>query len=178
MSYQIRPINVWAVDVRNRPGMLARVLEALSNAGAELDLLVARRVTENTSRVFAAPISGPAQSRAAADVGMNPASGMYAISVEGPDRAGLGAGLTRAFAAAGLNLRGVSAARIGPRCAIYLGFESAADAKAGARIAGRFLRNGGRGPSAPGAAARPKRARPMKSKPPKRKSAKSARPRR
>lgn len=129
MPYTVRNVEVWAADVLNRPGMLARMLEALSNAGAQLEFMVARQRTENSARVFVAPIKGKKQKQAASDVGFVPATGMYAIRVQGNDRAGLGAEISRAVASAGINIRGAAAATIGRQCVINFGFKSADDAK-------------------------------------------------
>lgn len=124
VKLKIQKTDVWVVDVVNKPGMLARVLEALAAAGAALEFVVARRVTENTARAFVAPLRGARQARAAADVGMQKASSMHTLRIEGPDRPGLGATITRRLADAGLNLRGLSAAAIGKKSICYVAFES------------------------------------------------------
>lgn len=140
MSYQIRKVDVWAVDLLNRPGMLARVLEMLAASGASLEFLVARRVTENTSRTFVAPLKGARQIRAAREAGLAPASGMHTLRLSGPDRPGLGAVLTRALADAGLNVRGVSIAAAQRRLLAYFAFRTAADAAAAQRAIRSALR--------------------------------------
>jgi hypothetical protein len=134
MAFKVNKVDVWAGDMMNRPGMLARVLEALRNAGADLEFVIARRVTGTTSRVFLAPVRGKKQTDAAADVGLAPAKGLYGVRVEGPDRPGLGAELTRKIADAGINLRGLSAASMGNKSVTYIAFENEADAKNGMRI--------------------------------------------
>ena len=134
MSYTVRTADIWVADLRNRPGMVARVLEALSNAGANLEFVIGRRITKDSSRLFVAPLKGVTQKRAAADVGLVPAAGLHAIRVEGPDRAGLGSDITRALAAAGINLRGLSAATLGRTSVIYLAFETQPEADAAAKI--------------------------------------------
>lgn len=128
MAFTVSRIEVYAGDILNKPGTLARVLEALSQAGANLEFVIARRITDNTSRVFVAPLKGNAELRAAADVGLSRATGMHAIRFEGPDRPGLGAWVTRAIARAGLNIRGLSTACLRKRCVCYLGFETEAEA--------------------------------------------------
>lgn len=139
MAYSVKTVEVWAADIMNRPGMLARVLEALTVAGAELEFLIARKATEKTSRVFVAPLTTAKQKRAAGDVGMVRAAGLHALRIEGPDRAGLGAQITRAVAGRGLNLRGASAAAVGKKTLFYLAFSSADDAKAAAAIVKKSL---------------------------------------
>lgn len=140
MAFTVRAVEVFVADVRNRPGMLARVLEALRNAEANLEFVIARRITEDTSRIFVAPLKGVTQRRAAADVGMVPAVGLHTVRIEGPDRAGLAADLSRALAAAEINLRGMSAATIGRKSVIYLAFESQPDADQGTRVVRAALR--------------------------------------
>lgn len=139
MAYKIGKATVWAGDVLNRPGRLARVLELLSGAGADLEFIVARRVSANTSRVFVAPLRNARQRRAAGDVGLVAASGMHVLRIEGANRAGLGAALTRVVAVAGINLRGFSGAVIGTKLVCYLAFESEPDAGLASRAIRRSL---------------------------------------
>ncbi len=124
MPYTISKVDVWAGDILNRPGTLARVLEGLTNAGAELEFMIARRVNAKTSRVFLAPIKGAKQKRAASDLGLVRATGLCSLRIEGPDRAGLGAEITRAVSDKGINLRGASAAAVGRKTVFYLALES------------------------------------------------------
>jgi len=138
---KIENIDVWAGDLMNRPERLARVLEALTAAGAELEFLVARRVTERTSRVFVAPLKGKKQKRAAADVGLVPAVGMFALRVVGNDRAGLGADITRCVAAAGVNIRGASAATVGKKNVFYLGFKTGEERKSAEKALRKRFKN-------------------------------------
>lgn len=139
MGYTISKVEVWAGDIFNRPGMLARVLEVLANAGAKLEFIVSRRLTRNTGRVYVAPLTDGKQKRAAADVGLVVASGMHSIRIDGPDRVGLGAGIVRCIAAADINVRGVSAATIGRRSVIYLAFGSKEDAATAVKVIGKHL---------------------------------------
>jgi hypothetical protein len=143
MPFSVKKVDIYAVDVMNRPGMLARVLEALAPAGANLEFAIARRVSDNTSRVFLAPLRGKRVLKAAADVGLSPAKGMHVLRIEGPDKAGLGARLTRTLAAAGLNLRGLSAAAIRGRSVCYIALSSPADQATAMKVARKLL--GGRG---------------------------------
>lgn len=129
MSFKIAKTEVWATDIMNRPGTLARLLESVSKAGAKLEFGIARKVDENTSRVFLSPIKGAKQQKAAREAGLVPTNGMHTLRIEGPNRVGLGAELTQAVAEKGINLRGASGAAIGNKAVFYLAFESEADAK-------------------------------------------------
>ncbi|MCG3130135.1 MAG: hypothetical protein FLDDKLPJ_00883 [Phycisphaerae bacterium] len=142
MSYSVKQIEVWAGDIMNRPGALARVVEGLSAAGADLEFMVARRVSENTSRVFLSPIKGKKVKQAATDAGLMPAANMHTVRIEGPDKAGVGAAITRAVAAAGVNLRGATAAVIGKKMVVNLGVGSAEDAKNAITAAKQALKKG------------------------------------
>jgi len=51
------------------------------------------------------------------------------VRIEGDNKAGIAAELTEKLTAAGINLRGLSAAVIGPRFIIYIGLNTAADAE-------------------------------------------------
>jgi predicted amino acid-binding ACT domain protein len=140
MSYAVKKVEVWAGDFVNRPGILARVLEALTQAGARLEFLVGRRVTEHTSRIFVAPLTGKQQKSAAGAVGLVPARGMNAVRVEGPDRAGLGAEMSRAIAGHDINIRGVSAAALGRKAVFYFAFANDDEARAAMSVLRKALR--------------------------------------
>ena len=124
MAYDISKVEVWAADVPNRPGTLASALKGLSDAGAQLDFMIARKVDDNTSRLFIAPVKGVKQKQAARAAGLSQASGMHSIRIEGPDKAGLGAKITEAIAMAGINLRGASAAAVGKKALFYFAMDS------------------------------------------------------
>ena len=139
MSYNINKVDVWAADIPNRAGTLSRVLEGVSNAGAQLEFMIARKVDDNTSRVFVAPIKGAKQQRAASGVGLAHAAGMLGLRIEGPDRVGLGAKITDAVAGKGINLRGASAAAIGKKAVFYLAVESEQDLKGATQALRKLL---------------------------------------
>ena len=139
MPFDIKKAQVWACDMPNRPGTLGERLDALATAGANLEFVVARRHTEDTSRAFFAPIKGKKQTDAAKRGGLQPAQGMHVLRIEGPDKAGLGAYLTSALGAGGINLRGLSAASVGKRSICYTAFATPEDAKAAAKILKKAL---------------------------------------
>ncbi len=130
MVIEIDKVDVWAGTIEDRPGGLARILDALTDAGANLEFLISRRAPEKTGSgvVFLAPLSGTAQTEAANEVGLSRATNLYSLRIEGPDQPRLGANITRAIADAGINMRGLSAASFGRRCVMYLAFDSDADA--------------------------------------------------
>ena len=142
MAYSVKKVDVWAGEIADRPGGLASTLAAMTKAGANIEVVVARRAPDKpgTGVVFMTPIKGAKQKTAAQQAGLGTSEGLHSVRIEGPDKAGLGAKLTDALAAAGINLRGISAAALGRRAVSYLAFDSAADSEAAVRILKKALK--------------------------------------
>lgn len=142
MAYRISKVDVWAGEIEDRPGGLAKKLAVLAEAGANFEFLVSRRAPEKPGAgvVFLTPIKGAAQKRAASEAGLNTTDTLHSVRVEGADRPGLGTKMTRALADAGINLRGVSAAALGRRSVTYFAFDSASDAQQAIRILRKVLK--------------------------------------
>ena len=140
MALNVTRADVWAASIEDRPGGLAEKLAALAEAGAQLEFVIARRASERpgTGVVFLTPLKGSAQIGAAKKAGFEKTKSLHSLRVEGPDQPGLGAKMTQALAQAGINLRGLSAAAIGPRCVMYLALESTADATKATRLLKRL----------------------------------------
>ena len=130
MAMQVTNVNVWAGDVPDQAGGLAAVLEALSNAGADLECVIGRRRSDRPGAgvVYVTPIKGKKAEAAAMSAGLMPAKNIATLRVEGADKAGLGSRIMRAVADQGINVRGISAAVQGSKFVAYLGFDSADDA--------------------------------------------------
>jgi hypothetical protein len=130
MALAATPVPVWAADIEDSPGGLAGKLRALADAGANLEVVIARRSPEEPGKgvVFVTPIQGDAQTSAAREAGFERAGSLHSVRVQGPDAPGLGAQIAEAIAEAGINMRGFSAAAVGGQCVVYLGFDSADDA--------------------------------------------------
>jgi hypothetical protein len=142
MAYSVKKVDVWAGEIADRPGGLASTLAAMNKAGANIEFVVARRAPEKpgTGVVFLTPIRGGKQKTVAQQAGLATSESLHSVRVEGPDRAGLGAKMTDALAAAGINLRGISAAALGRRAVSYLAFDSATDLDAAVRILKKALK--------------------------------------
>ena len=130
MKLDIARVDLWAAGMEDKPGALARKLAELSDAGVNLEFLVARRTPEEPGEgvVFATPIKGARQTKAAKEAGFQKAESMHSVRIAATDKPGLGASFAQQIADAGINLRGVSAASIGKRVIFYLAFDSAEDA--------------------------------------------------
>jgi hypothetical protein len=136
MAVEVSKIDVWSAEIEDRAGGLAQKIEAVAEAGADLEFVIARRSPDKPGRglVFMAPLRGAAQKRAAEAVGLVKAPDVHAVRLEGPNRPRLGAKITRAVADAGINMRGLSGCGLGRRCAFYLAFDSKEDAGKARRV--------------------------------------------
>ena len=144
MAVEITRADVWSGEIENRSGALAEKIEAVAEAGANLEFVIARRAPERpgTGLVFMAPLRGTAQIRAAKAAGLTKAANVYTLRVEGPNRSGFGVEITRAVADEGINMRGLSGTGLGRRCAMYLAFDSSQDATRAGRALKRVFANG------------------------------------
>ncbi len=129
MSLTVERVDVWAAAIEDEPGGLAEKLAPLSEAGADLAFAIARRAPEEpgTGVVFVTPLVGDAQTGAAEKAGFTVADSLHSLRIEGDNKPGIGAQLTRKLADAGINLRGLSAAVIGGRFIMYLALDTAKD---------------------------------------------------
>jgi hypothetical protein len=141
MPYEISNVDVWVSEIENRPGGLARALGDLAAADVNLEFVVGRRLPEKPGfgLVFVAPIKGAAQIRAAKAAGFAKATSMHSVRLQGTDRPGLGARMSGEIAAAGINLRGVTAASIGRKCLVYFSFDTTDDARKAAQVLKKSL---------------------------------------
>ena len=136
MKLNVSRTDTWAATIEDRPGGLADKLAALAEAGANLEFLIARRAPEQRGSgvVFVTPLKGAKQIKAAQAAGFQKTESLHSLRVEGADKPGMGAKLTRALAEAGINLRGLSAAAIGKRYVTLLALDSAQDAAKAAAV--------------------------------------------
>lgn len=125
-----KKVDTWAATITDKPGGLAAKLAALSAARVNLEFVIARRAPEKpgTGVVFVTPIKSAAGVKAAKKAGFRKAPSMHTIRIEGPDRPGQGTRITQAIAAAGVNLRGFSAAAVGKKFVANLAVDTAANA--------------------------------------------------
>jgi hypothetical protein len=131
MGLAVERVNVWAASIQDQPGGLAEKLVPLAEAGADLEVVIARRAPDKpgTGVVFVTPLQGDAQVAAGAKAGFAVAESLHSVRVEGENRPGIGAQLTKSLAGEGINLRGLSAAVIGERFIMYLALDTAEDAE-------------------------------------------------
>ena len=135
MSLTVTKIDVWAAQIEDKPGGLAKLLGVLAGAGANLECVVARRDPSNAGKgvAFLTPVKGAKVREAAKAQGLVPAEKLATLKVEGNDAPGLGSRITSTIADSGVNLRGVSGTVVGRKFVVYLGFDGNADADKAAR---------------------------------------------
>jgi hypothetical protein len=136
MKINVTRTDVWATAIDDRPGGLAEKLEALSEAGANLEFIIARRTPEKPGKgvVFVTPVKGAKALKAAKAAGFKKAPSMHSLRLEGTDQPGIAAKMSRALAEAGVNLRGVSGAVIGRNYVAHLALDTAQEATKAASI--------------------------------------------
>lgn len=136
MNLIVERADVWVASIKDDAGGLAKVLAGLREVGADLDFILARRAPDRpgTGVVFLTPLRGDKEVNAAATLGFNVVSSVKSLRVEGDNQPGIAAEMTQKIAAAGISLRGLSAAVSGTRFIAYLGFDSAQDAAKAAKV--------------------------------------------
>ncbi len=140
MAYTIDTVDVYAGTIEDRPGGLAEKLKSLTDAGANLEFVIARRAAKGKGVVFCAPLTGAKQTRAAKKAGLAKSESLRSLRIAGPDKAGLGVKITAALADADINLRGLSAAALGRKAVCYLAFDNRQDADNARRVLKKLLR--------------------------------------
>jgi len=136
MKLDISRVDVWIASMEDHPGSLAKKLDTLAKAGVSLEFAIARRAPEKlgTGVVFATPIKGARQVKAAREAGFEKAESLGSLRIVAANKPGVGAGLAKRLGDAGINLRGFSGVAIGKRAVFYLAFDSADDAGKAMRI--------------------------------------------
>ena len=131
MALTITRMEVWSATIEDRPGGTAEKLEPLAQAGANLEFLLARRAPEQpgSGLLFVAPVKGARTMKAAREAGFAKSEDIHTLRIEGSDKTGLAAELSRALMESGINVRGLSAAAIGRKFIAYLALDTAEDAK-------------------------------------------------
>jgi hypothetical protein len=135
MAVTVKPIELWRVEVENRPGVLANILQPLAQSGVDLQVLMGYRFPNDETRaaIEVYPITGRKATTAARDAGLSP-SGIPTLLVEGDNRPGLGSVLGQALADAGINIAFVVTQVIGRKYSAVFGFASDADARRGSSV--------------------------------------------
>src|SRR5262245_58075784 len=105
MPVTVKNITLWRKEVENQVGALAHTLRPITNAGANLRVLMGYRYpgSETRAAIELFPISGKGTTAAATAEGLV-ASSIPTLLVEGEDKPGLGLAIAEAIAGAGVNM--------------------------------------------------------------------------
>ena len=131
MAIKVSKVDVWVGEMEDRPGALDRIMGVLSQAGVNLEAVIARRTSEKPGwgHVYLTPVSGKKAEGAALAVGLMPANKVSTLRIEAPNKPGVGHAVMGAISAAGINVRGVSFVTVGSAGVGFIGFHSSDDAE-------------------------------------------------
>lgn len=131
MNLQVEQVPVWAANIEDKPGELAALLAALSDAGANLESVISRRSADEPGKgvVFVTPLRSDHEIDTAAQLGFNVTQTLHSVRVQGLNRPGLAASVAQRIANAGINLRGFSASTAGSQFIAYAAVDSLEDAQ-------------------------------------------------
>lgn len=129
MAVTVKKITLCRGEVQNKPGVLAKVLGPLAEAGADLQIVMGYHYhgAGDKAAIEVYPVSGKKALTAARGVGLG-ASSIPALLVQGDNRPGLGAAIAQAIAEAGINLGFLVAQVIEAKFSAVMGFEDEAAA--------------------------------------------------
>ena len=135
MALKVTKTVVWVAEIKDQPGALAACIDTLAEAGANLDCIIARRLSNRpgTGAVSITPLTGRKVKAAAAKAGFIATKRIATLKVEGNNQPGVGARLARAVGAAGVNVRGSFAAVVGRKFVCYLSFDKTSEANKAAK---------------------------------------------
>lgn len=130
MALKASRTDMWTCPLEDRAGGTAEKLDALAKAGANLEMVFARRAPEQPDKgvLFVSPVKGAKTIRAAQEAGITKAEGIHAVRVEGGDKPGLGAKIARGLGSAGISFRGLTAIAIGNKFISYIALDNEDDA--------------------------------------------------
>ena len=130
MSVTVKSIFLWQKEAENKVGLLARTLEPIAKAGADLGVVMGYRIpgSESKAVVEVYPVSGKKVIAAAAKAGLATSS-IPTLLVEGDNRPGLAHRIAEIIADTGADLRFFVAQAIGRRYSAVIGFATEDDAR-------------------------------------------------
>ena len=130
MAVTVKRITLWRSEIESQPGMLARTLRPLADAGASLQVAMAYRLPGEPARgaIELSPVSGK-KSQAAAMAARLDRSSVPTILAMGDDRPGLGSEIAEAMAGAGINVSFLVMQVIGRKYSAVYGFETEEEAQ-------------------------------------------------
>src|SRR5262245_13032386 len=97
MSYTVSKVEMWTGEIEDRVGGLNAKLEAVAQAGVDLEVVIARRNPQHPGKgvMFLGPIKGSKAQQAASAAGLSRTNDLFALRVEASNKPGDCAHLTR-----------------------------------------------------------------------------------
>lgn len=128
--------DVWMAVIDDRAGGAAEKLETLARAGADLEVVLARRTPERPGQgvCFLSPIEGKKAVAAAQEAGFARTENIHGVRIEGTDKPGLGAKIARALGEAGISFRGMNAMAVGKNFLSFIAVDTADDAAKAVKV--------------------------------------------
>ena len=138
MGFKLDRVHLWAGEIADRAGGTAAKLAALAQAEANLEFVFTQRLPSKpgTGLLFVAPVTGPAQVRAARAAGLAEVHDPVVLRIEGDNQAGLAHRVTQQWALAGISFQGLTMAVLADKFVGYAAFDTVADANKAAAILG------------------------------------------
>jgi hypothetical protein len=136
MRFKMDRVHVWSGEVADQVGSTASKLAFLAQAGANLEYVFTKRLPDKPGRgvLYVAPVTGPAQVRAAREAGLTETFTPVVHRLEGDNQAGLAHRVTQQWSVAGINLQGLTLAVLGDKFVGYVAFDTVDDANRAAQI--------------------------------------------
>ena len=128
MAVNIRRVELWRTEIRNKPGALAATLQPLAESGADLKVVMKYSLPGRSNRatVEIFPGTGRRAALAARAAGFS-LSLTPVLLVEGENRPGLAYAVANTIAWAGISVRFLSAQVVGKQYSALLGFRTDVD---------------------------------------------------
>src|SRR5882672_10871088 len=106
MSFKWDRVHVWSCEITDQPGSVAAKLSFLAQADANLEYIFTKRLPNKPGFgvLYVAPVTGPAQVRAAKAADMHEVDAPVVRRIEGDNETGLGHRVTQQWAKAGISL--------------------------------------------------------------------------
>ena len=136
MAITVKKIELWNATVENRPGALARILEPLAEAGADLEVVMGTSMPgdDGMASIGVFPVKGRKAMSAARSAGLEPAASMPSLLVTGENYAGIGRQMSEALAQAGIDIGVAFAQVVGENFSALFGFAKPEDAARAATL--------------------------------------------
>ncbi|MDZ4858901.1 MAG: hypothetical protein SGI88_07940 [Candidatus Hydrogenedentes bacterium] len=137
MPYKIKKVDIWEAGIEDRPGGLADTLAPLAKGKDNCDFMLARRSGGDSGTLYVA--LSKSSSKTAKAAGLSKPSDLFALRIEGPDKAGLCAKAARALGDSGISMRGLNGVVFGRKVVIHISFTAPDDATKALKVLKKAL---------------------------------------